>query len=183
MLDFNNIVLYSSCSAEVTRKGGELRELFGGAITSILPESYLDASDIRQVPDNQECFMSPNSNSTIIVEVVEYQESQKDERAALYFFEDLCDCIEVSRAEVSSYGTIDDPAFIPEIRHTFPKSVLVGEQYLPIKDRSQAVEKIYVMLAAVRLKMVNSELLVQSFSHITFLLHVFITTVYMDRYI
>lgn len=152
--------LVSPALSEVTRKGCDVRELFGGAITAILPPSYLDASDIRQVPDNQECFMSPHSNSTIIVEVVEYQESQKDERAALYFFEDLCECIEVSRAEVSSYGCIDDPSFMSEIRETFPKCVLMGEQYLPIKDRPPAVEKVYVMLAVVRLKIVNSELLI-----------------------
>lgn len=167
---------------EVTRKGCDVRELFGGAITAVLPPSYLDASDIRQVPDNQECFMSPHSNSTIIVEVVEYQESQKDERAALYFFEDLCECIEVSRAEVSSYGCIDDPSFMSEIRETFPKCVLMGEQYLPIKDRPPAVEKVYVMLAVVRLKIVNSELLVKRFSR--YFLHYDVLTIgNIDRYI
>ena len=146
-------------NAEVTKKVGCIRELFGGAITAELPDSYLDASNIRDIPDNQECYMDPNSKSTIIIEIVEYQESQKDERASLYFFEDLCECNEVSKAEVLSYGIIEDPAFMPDMRETFPKCVLVGEQTIHLKDRL-ADEKVYVMLAVVRLKIVNAELLV-----------------------
>ncbi|KAH9854039.1 Mog1p/PsbP-like protein [Lenzites betulinus] len=47
------------------------RELFGGAITTTLPTRLLDASDFRQVPDTQEVYLSPDSDISIIVEVLE----------------------------------------------------------------------------------------------------------------
>ncbi|KAK9447825.1 uncharacterized protein V1518DRAFT_420529 [Limtongia smithiae] len=49
--------------------------LFGGAITIDLPDGFLDASTFRQVPDNQEVFVSQDSSETndtsIIIELVE----------------------------------------------------------------------------------------------------------------
>ncbi|KAI8622709.1 hypothetical protein BC830DRAFT_1052748, partial [Chytriomyces sp. MP71] len=45
--------------------------LFGGAISLLLPNGYVDASQLRQVPDNQEVFVSSTDNSSIIVELLE----------------------------------------------------------------------------------------------------------------
>ncbi|GAA5875253.1 hypothetical protein JCM16303_000556 [Sporobolomyces ruberrimus] len=47
------------------------RPLYGGAISSSLPSAFLDASDLRQVPDTQEVFLSPNSDLSLIIEVLE----------------------------------------------------------------------------------------------------------------
>lgn len=64
-----------------------LRSLFGGAITTVTRPDLLDASwacsyvlcevslpifsDMRQIPDNQEVFSYPDSNVSVIVEVLE----------------------------------------------------------------------------------------------------------------
>ena len=40
-----------------------LYPLFGGAITVSLDGDYLDASDMRQVPDNQEVLLSRTTNA------------------------------------------------------------------------------------------------------------------------
>jgi hypothetical protein len=66
------------------------RELFGGAITANLPNGYLDArfvvqyaslkwtalmySDMRQIPDNQEVFLSSNSETSVIFEILQMVE-------------------------------------------------------------------------------------------------------------
>ncbi|KAG6866082.1 hypothetical protein C0991_008834 [Blastosporella zonata] len=47
------------------------RDLFGGAITAQTPSNLIDASDIRQVPDSQEVFLYPDSDISIIVEVLQ----------------------------------------------------------------------------------------------------------------
>ncbi|KAL1410817.1 hypothetical protein Q8F55_001760 [Vanrija albida] len=47
------------------------RPLFGGAIAFPLPTSYQDASDIRQVPDTQEVFLSHESDTSVIVEILQ----------------------------------------------------------------------------------------------------------------
>ncbi|KAL7424537.1 hypothetical protein Q5752_000221 [Cryptotrichosporon argae] len=46
------------------------RPLYGGAITLPVPVDYMDVSDLRQVPDNQEVFVSPLSDTSLIVEVL-----------------------------------------------------------------------------------------------------------------
>ncbi|KAF2666731.1 Mog1p/PsbP-like protein [Microthyrium microscopicum] len=45
--------------------------LFGGAITTSLPTGYLDASTMRDIPDTQEVFLDPNSNTNIIISLLE----------------------------------------------------------------------------------------------------------------
>ena len=73
------------------------RELFGGAIALSLPSDYVDArfvdptqgpsrdhsprSDIRQIPDNQEVFLSNTSDTSVVVEVlamVQHGEAGRD---------------------------------------------------------------------------------------------------------
>ncbi|PTU18168.1 hypothetical protein P175DRAFT_0511616 [Aspergillus ochraceoroseus IBT 24754] len=47
------------------------QDLYGGAIKGIIPEGWLDASDLRQIPDHQEIFLSPTTLSHVIIEVNE----------------------------------------------------------------------------------------------------------------
>ena len=69
------------------------QHLFGGAITIDLPkQDWLDVSDIRPVPDNQECFQcrSSGANPTmLVIEILERQEQVDDQEAAAFFFKDL----------------------------------------------------------------------------------------------
>ncbi|OCF44492.1 hypothetical protein I317_01561 [Kwoniella heveanensis CBS 569] len=46
------------------------RPLFGGAISLDLPTDYLDASDLRQIPDNQEVFLSSTSDTAVVLEIL-----------------------------------------------------------------------------------------------------------------
>lgn len=50
------------------------RELYGGAITVDLPIDVIDASDLRQIPDHQEVFLSDKTLSSIIFEINQYQQ-------------------------------------------------------------------------------------------------------------
>ncbi|XP_026576323.1 ran guanine nucleotide release factor [Pseudonaja textilis] len=63
--------------------------LFGGAFSACLPPGSLDISEMRQVPDNQEVFVHPSTDQSIIVELLEYQAGVPDENAARYHFEDI----------------------------------------------------------------------------------------------
>ena len=53
-----------------------IKELYGGAITARLPSDFIDASNLRQVPDHQEVFLSPKTLTTIIFEINQYVEAQ-----------------------------------------------------------------------------------------------------------
>ena len=46
-------------------------------------------SDIREVPDNQECFAHPISDQSIIFDILEYPEGVADSQAAEYHLKDL----------------------------------------------------------------------------------------------
>eukprot|EP00531_Pseudo-nitzschia_arenysensis_P013180 CAMPEP_0116142338 /NCGR_PEP_ID=MMETSP0329-20121206/14857_1 /TAXON_ID=697910 /ORGANISM="Pseudo-nitzschia arenysensis, Strain B593" /LENGTH=203 /DNA_ID=CAMNT_0003637571 /DNA_START=180 /DNA_END=791 /DNA_ORIENTATION=- len=76
------------------------KELFGGAITSELPIDWKDLSDVRPIPDNQECFQDSlvaENPKLLIVEILEFQEDVQDKDAALFFFNDLAernDCMQ-----------------------------------------------------------------------------------------
>lgn len=47
------------------------RELFGGAISADFVVPLIDASDLRQVPDTQEVFLSPHDGASIILDVLQ----------------------------------------------------------------------------------------------------------------
>lgn len=72
------------------------RDLFGGTITVELPDSFNDLSIYRQVPDHQEVLVDSYSNATIIVEILDFEDSISDESAASYYFDDLSQANEVS---------------------------------------------------------------------------------------
>lgn len=58
-------------------------ELYGGAIAVELPSPLIDASDIRQIPDHQEVFLSTKTLTSIIFEINQYV--NQPDPAALYF--------------------------------------------------------------------------------------------------
>ncbi|KAK5258468.1 hypothetical protein LTR20_008893 [Exophiala xenobiotica] len=53
-----------------------IRELYGGAIAVELPTEFIDSSDIRQIPDHQEVFLSPTTLTSIIFELNDYVQPQ-----------------------------------------------------------------------------------------------------------
>ena len=65
------------------------RELFGGAMTLMLPETFEDVSVLREVPDHQEVFVDRDSEVSLIVELLEYDGAVTGEDAAQYYFKDL----------------------------------------------------------------------------------------------
>lgn len=60
----------------------EERGLFGGGITVKVPKDFKDVSQFRQVPDNQEVFVSSTSDETLIVELLETPEEAQDAQDA-----------------------------------------------------------------------------------------------------
>lgn len=63
--------------------------LFGGALSTFIPSSATDISNLREIPDNQEVFAHAHTDQSIIVELLEYQSQVSDQDAARYHFEDI----------------------------------------------------------------------------------------------
>jgi hypothetical protein len=66
---------HASASINAASEGEKIVHLYGGALKCALPSSFADASDMRQVPDNQEVWLDLESGLTIIVELLEYDHS------------------------------------------------------------------------------------------------------------
>ncbi|KAI7864368.1 hypothetical protein BDF14DRAFT_1835667 [Spinellus fusiger] len=61
------------------------RLLFGGAIVAPVKNSFMDASTVRQIPDNQEVFVDTTTQQSLIVELLEQVEAQGEEVPRLHF--------------------------------------------------------------------------------------------------
>lgn len=72
---------------------GVKHPLFGGAVSLWLPKQFMDASDFRQVPDNQEVLLAGDSDVSVIVEVLQQATEGSSQgaldRAARFHFDSL----------------------------------------------------------------------------------------------
>ncbi|OMH78409.1 Ran guanine nucleotide release factor, partial [Zancudomyces culisetae] len=60
-------------------------KLYGGYMSISIPNTLLDASQIRQIPDNQEVFLNPENDESLIVEILEYQDVPNSEALRVHF--------------------------------------------------------------------------------------------------
>ncbi|GME71729.1 unnamed protein product [Ambrosiozyma monospora] len=72
----------------------EKKELYGGAITVQLPTSLTDASNLRQIPDTQEVFISSDrseihKDDAIIIDLLERQDNPNDPEALQYHLSEI----------------------------------------------------------------------------------------------
>ena len=69
-----------------------VQELYGGHFTIELingSENYVDASTIREVPDNQEVFVGKNDDTSVIIDLLEQVESTDLKAAMTEHLEDI----------------------------------------------------------------------------------------------
>jgi Ran-interacting Mog1 protein len=84
----------------------EQRPLFGGAIACRIPEHWQDVSNVRQVPDHQECWrdVSVPNGAAFVVEILDAQASVPHKEAARYFFDDLAEANGGNLAHTTFYA-------------------------------------------------------------------------------
>lgn len=133
------------------------RPLFGGAFQCQLPETWVDVSNVRQVPDNQECWLDPNTNTMIVIEIVEYQTSVSDADAVSYFLQDLAE----------ANGAVND--IVESIEAPMVQSLPEGSRLCAGRSRQQIsigrstsapLMNVKIELCAIRLPRVESEILI-----------------------
>lgn len=75
--------------------------MFGGAIEVSLPTGFLDVSDFRQVPDNQEVFTVDGATDvSLVFEIVELQTEVPNSEAGRYFWKDLVQSNEAGSEQI-----------------------------------------------------------------------------------
>lgn len=145
------------------------RELYGGAIEVDLPTDSIDASDLRQVPDHQETFLRPNTLTSVIFEINEYQTAQAvqsniltstqeisqsltaDEAAAIHHFKDII----AEPDYIAEPGITTQPAKLAQLslarfRANYSTAVIITPEIdlsarstLPVQWQTDPVQKEY----------------------------------------
>lgn len=133
------------------------RQLFGGAMSLAMPDRFDDISEHRQVPDNQEVFGDPTQDQSIILEVVEHQPGVANAAAAEYFFQDLAALSQAASMAVTSSSTLR-PDQVPGVPVDAFRGLAAGELAMS-KGRGGALNKVHVMVLAVRLPQYASDVL------------------------
>ncbi|MCJ1381899.1 multicopy suppressor of ts gsp1 [Xylographa soralifera] len=65
-------------------------DLYDGSIQMAVPTSFIDASNLRPVPDNQEVYVDANGTTSIVVELLDRVNGfATDEESMKYHIEDL----------------------------------------------------------------------------------------------
>ena len=81
------------------------RQLFGGAITCDIPSAWRDVSDVRQVPDHQECWQEIGDDGALLVVEILDRQSISDAEAADFFFRDLAEANGIDVSGTSGTAT------------------------------------------------------------------------------
>lgn len=157
-----------------------LRKLFGGAMECLLPAAYVDVSDLRQVPDHQEAFVSRSDGVSVVIEVLSFETDIDTPcspplapvlpsgdgdgsvagiggESARHFFDDLAE------ANGATSSTCD---FCADVTHSvmpklskFSKAALAGRQIVTKFRGDGSPEAVRVYLVNVRLPDVDTDLL------------------------
>lgn len=143
-----------------------MRNLFGGAIQAHVPPEFADVSLLRQVPDNQEVFAHPDSDSSVIFELLESVENVATNDAALAVFHWRNLACEAEASETELLLARDVPSSLLSAEFAAGEfeviaSVACGLQRVAkFKDPKDAANTVRVNLGCVRLPKVSTDLLI-----------------------
>ena len=136
-----------------------VQALFGGALEISLLDGaeYVDASQLRQVPDNQECFVSEaDANRSIIVELLELQEGPDEpaeSHGILGHWRELAEANDAESAQVVKSVALDP---LPDME----RSVVYGVQVIPKYGKAHDLHRVPVWLGLLRIPRVRTDVLV-----------------------
>jgi hypothetical protein len=149
-----------------------VQKLWGGAVEAEISSSFVDMSDLRQVPDHQECWLDERGR-LLVFEILEHQAFVEDSSAARYFFQDLAQANGANDASASSFSTYGSPgstfsrALAPAVTAQVclgagQQRVRMGRDFdlrgIPVEGQEE--RKIKVEVAAVRIPQLKTDVLI-----------------------
>ncbi|VFQ64471.1 unnamed protein product [Cuscuta campestris] len=143
------------------------RPLFGGAISSSFPSRLQDVSNVRQVPDHQEVFVDPARDESLIFELLDFKPDVADDASATWFLQDLANEQEAEGGTLIEKSEVFE---VPGLRFmTLPAIISTAVGQMGISKGRQGREAqnlVKVYLANVRLKEVNTDVLITAYEPI-----------------
>ncbi|KDP41182.1 hypothetical protein JCGZ_15589 [Jatropha curcas] len=143
------------------------RPLFGGAIVSTFPVRFQDVSNVRQVPDNQEVFVDPARDESLIFELLDFKHDVADNGSATWFLQDLANEQDAEGCTlIEQSGVVEAPSFL---YRNVPAVVTTAVGQMAISKGRQGREAqnvVRVYLANLRLKGVTTDVLITAYEPI-----------------
>lgn len=125
--------------------------LYGGAITTTLPEGAIDVSDFRQIPDTQEVFLLEKSSGldqSIIIDLLERVEAPDLAQVVAVHLDDILDAPAAFIAPLES-------AVIPELGEVHSFLVKPPASKLETNDA-----KLFTFLTLIRVEKVGTDIVI-----------------------
>lgn len=138
--------------------------LFGGAMEWIAPDRFIDTSQFREVPDNQEIFADPETDQSLIIELLQYSDQVPNENAALFHFREVAqinDATSPTHHTVFQVESLDSKIAMPNLAgvNDIYVGCLLGQQ-LVSKFREMHRNSVNMYMAVIRLPHVTTDVLI-----------------------
>lgn len=144
------------------------QNLYGGHFSIELingSENYVDASTVREVPDNQEVFVGKNDDSSVIIDILEEVDHDDLEAAMTEHLDDvlseLANVVIEKDDIVVRKDTISNGMIIAKL--TIEKAVIstanISEETTLFKE-SESLKQLHMYIGLLRLKEYESDILV-----------------------
>jgi len=142
------------------KDNGNVRDLFGGALSCFLPTNALDMSEIREVPNNQEVFHHQKTDQSIMFDILEYQDQVHGSEAIKYHYMDIAEVNDASEeAEVNTVEEI--PKENLSIKECSQALFLLGRQMISkYKEGADAKNLVNILMVLYRLPQYETDLLI-----------------------
>ena len=135
-----------------------IRDLFGGAIVADVPERFIDVSNFRVVPDNQELMCDIDTDQSIIVELLSLVSDVPADKAAEFHFEELAAVNEAHLFEKLQVREIANEE-LPHLTRTVHKYFIFGRQQIA-KFNEEAKNVVNIYMAVIRIPSVTTDILI-----------------------
>ncbi|KAJ3299346.1 hypothetical protein HK104_009198 [Borealophlyctis nickersoniae] len=137
------------------------KPLYGGAMSAVLPASFLDVSHIREVPDNQEVFVDENTDQSLIIELLEMADATAEEAASFHFWQlaDDNDARDASNIISVEHVPASTMPHLPPNTHI---SLLSGQQQITkFRERDPLTRNVvHIFMCVLRLANVRTDLVI-----------------------
>lgn len=142
---------------------GQTRQLFGGAITTSMPDGFDDMSKIREIPDNQEVFSQASTDRSVIVELLEQHDVAPPTLPAAFHVSSIAEDSSASSAHTHQTRTLpseDFPALLADDPQLSVSIAYATHRVAKFRDVDEHASQVDVYLACVRLPRATTDLLV-----------------------
>lgn len=128
------------------------RELFGGALSALVPASFADASEFRQVPDTQEVFVDDGpAEESLIFDILEKISDADDTAIKTHFGEIVA--LNGGESRIVASEQLQGAAY--------PTWACLGEQETKKWGKeSEELTKVTICVAVVRLEKVSTDIVI-----------------------